>query len=79
MAEYFLVPRQALRPGDEVWAIAADGRAQIVAVNVLQETDEQLYVIGDFTDGQLVIVAGITVATNGMEVRVNDAGTPVAS
>ena len=74
VAEYFLVPRQALRPGDEVWAIAADGRAQIVAVNVLQETDEQLYVIGDFTDGQLVIVAGITVATNGMEVRVNDAG-----
>jgi RND family efflux transporter MFP subunit len=74
LEEYFILPRRALRLGDEVWAIAADGRVQIVAVDVLQETDEQLYVIGDFTDGQLVIVAGITVATNGMEVRVNDAG-----
>jgi len=74
LAEYFILPRRALRPGDEVWVIAADGRAQIVAVDVLQETDEQLYVIGDFTDGQLVIVAGITVATNGMEVRVAEGG-----
>ena len=74
LEEYFILPRRALRPGDEVWAIATDGRTQIVAVDVLQETDEQIYVVGDFTDGQLVIVAGITVATNGMEVRVNDAG-----
>ncbi|MCH8935970.1 MAG: efflux RND transporter periplasmic adaptor subunit [Gemmatimonadetes bacterium] len=74
LAEYFILPRRALRLGDEVWAIAAGGRVQIVAVDVLQETDDQLYVIGDFTDGQLVIVAGITGATNGMEVRVNDPG-----
>jgi len=74
LAEYFILPRRALRLGDDVWAITADGRVQIVAVDVLQETDEEIFVIGDFTDGQLVIVAGITVATNGMEVRVNDAG-----
>ena len=74
LAEYFILPRRALRLGNEVWVIAAGGRVQIVAVDVLQETDDQLYVIGDFTDGQLVIVAGITVATNGMEVRVNDPG-----
>ncbi len=71
LEEYFILPRRALRSGDEVWAIARDGRTRIVAVNVLQETDEDLYVIGDFTDGQLVIVSGITIATNGMEVRVN--------
>jgi hypothetical protein len=74
VAEYFILPRQALRPGNEVWAIAESGRTQIISVEVLQETDEQLYVVGDFTDGQPVIVGGITVATNGMEVRVNDAG-----
>ena len=74
LLEYFILPRRALRPGNEVWAIGADGRAQIVAVEVLQETDEQLYVVGDFTDGQLVIVAGITLATNGMEVRLSDGG-----
>ena len=74
LAEYFILPRRALRRGNEVWTIAADGRAQIVPVDVLQETDEQLYVLGDLTDGQLVIVAGINVATNGMVVRVNDGG-----
>ena len=73
LAEYFILPRRALRLDDEVWAIAAGPQVQIVAVAVLQETDEQIFVIGDFTDGQLVIVAGITVATNGMEVRINDA------
>ena len=74
LAEYFILPRRALRLGDEVWAIAVDGRVRIVAVDVLQETDELLYVIGDFTDGQQVIVAGISVATNGMEVRLSDGG-----
>ncbi len=74
LAEYFILPRRALRLDDEVWAIAAGPQVQIVAVAVLQETDEQIFVIGDFTDGQLVIVAGVTVATNGMEVRVNDTG-----
>jgi len=72
LEEYFILPRRALRTGNEVWAIASDGRTEIVAVDVLQETDEQLYVVGDFTDGQLVIVAGINLATNGMVVRVNE-------
>jgi RND family efflux transporter MFP subunit len=73
-AGHFVLPRRALRSGNEVWAIGPDGRTKIVAVDILQETDEQVYVIGDFSDGQLVIVAGITLATNGMEVRVMDSG-----
>ena len=76
LAEYFILPRRALRPGDEVWAIGADERVRIVAVDVLQETDDRVYVVGDFTDGQLVIVAGTTIATNGMEVRVSEAERP---
>ncbi len=72
--QYFVVPRRALRPGNEVWALGADGRVTIVAVDVLQEPDEKIYVIGDLADGQSVIVAGTTVATEGMEVRVTDAG-----
>ncbi|MCH7565032.1 MAG: efflux RND transporter periplasmic adaptor subunit [Gemmatimonadetes bacterium] len=72
--EYFVVPRRALRPDNEVWAIGADGRVTIIAVDVLQESDEKIYVIADLADGQSVIVAGTTVATEGMEVRVIDAG-----
>ncbi len=72
--EYFVVPRRALRPGNEVWAIGADGRVTIIAVDVLQQSDEKVYVVGDLADGQSVIVAGTALATEGMEVRVNDAG-----
>ena len=72
--QYFVVPRRALRPGNEVWAIGAGGRVTIVAVDVLQGSDEKIYVIGDLADGQFVIVAGTTVVTEGMEVRLNYAG-----
>ena len=75
LAEYFVLPRRALRQGGDVWTIGADGRVQIVVADVLQATDELLYVIGDFTHGQLVIVGGVTVATNGMQVRLADAPT----
>jgi len=68
--EYFVVPRRALRPGNEVWAIEANGRVRIVSVEVLQRTDERVFVVGRLTDGQSVIVAGITLATAGMDVRV---------
>ena len=71
---YFVIPRRALRPDNEVWTIGSDGRVQIVAVDVLQGSDEKVYVLGDLADGQSMIVAGITVATEGMEVRLNDAG-----
>ena len=74
LAEYFILPRRALRRGDEVWAIASDGRVQIIAAHVLQATDEKLYVTGDFTDGQLLIVAGVNIVTSGMEVRVSESG-----
>ncbi|GMR13176.1 MAG: efflux RND transporter periplasmic adaptor subunit [Gemmatimonadota bacterium] len=72
--EYFVVPRRALRPNNEVWAIGADGRVTIVAVDVLQESEGKIYVIGDLTDGQSVIVSGTNVATEGMVVRMSGAG-----
>ena len=77
LAEYFVLPRRALRLGDDVWTIGPDGRVRIVAAEVLQATDERIYVVGDFTDGQPVIVGGIALATNGMEVRLAEAVTSV--
>jgi len=73
--EYFVVPRRALRPDNEVWAIGTNNRVRLVSVEVLQEADGLVYVVGDFMDGQQVIVGGVSVATNGMAVRVStDAG-----
>ena len=77
LAEYFVLPRRALRLGNDVWTIGPDGRVRIVAAEVLQATDERIYVVGDFTDGQPVIVGGIALATNGMEVRLAEAVTSV--
>lgn len=72
--DYFVLPRRALRPGDEVWAVDDTGRVRIVRVEVLQEIDDRMYVLGDFRDGQPVVVAGVALATDGMLVRVADGG-----
>ena len=45
---------------------------KIVPVDVLQRTGEEIFVTGDLRDGQLVIVTGISIATDGMDVRVSN-------
>lgn len=69
--QHVVVPRRALRTGDEVWALDTDERVRIVPVEVLQEVDERVFVTGDLEDGQRVIVSGLAVATDGMQVRTN--------
>lgn len=68
---YFVVPLRALRPGNEIWTINPGGQVKIVPVDVLQRTGEEIFVTGDLQDGQPVIVAGISIATDGMDVRVS--------
>ncbi len=65
---YFKVRRPALRPGNEVWALR-DGKVTIVPVAVLQRADDDVYITGALEPGQAVVVGGIQVATEGMEVR----------
>lgn len=72
LEEYFIVPRRALRPDNEVWVVNRDARVRIVAVNVLQASDGAIYLTGNFREGDSAIVGGITIATNGMAVRVSD-------
>ena len=66
---YFTVPRAALRTGNEIWALRQDTRVTIVPVRVLQRADEVVYVTGDLEAGQPVVLGGIQIATEGMEVR----------
>ena len=65
---YFRVPRAALRPGSEVWAVRGDALT-IVPVRVLQRAGDDVYVTGALTAGQPVVVGGIEIATEGMAVR----------
>ena len=71
---YFTVPRAALRTGNEVWALRSGNLVTIVAVQVLQRSDEVVYVTGSLEPGQPVVVSGLQIATEGMEVRTGTEG-----
>ncbi|MXY25722.1 MAG: efflux RND transporter periplasmic adaptor subunit [Acidobacteria bacterium] len=73
--EYFRVQRAALRPGNEVWAVR-DGTVQIVPVQVLQRSDDEVFLTGGLEAGQAVIVGGVQVAIDGMPVRTDAADAP---
>ena len=71
---YFAVPRAALRTGNEVWAVRSDSMITIVPVRVLQRLDDMVYLTGGLDDGQMVVVGGIQIATEGMLVRTQRSG-----
>lgn len=66
---YFAVPRAALRTGNEIWAVRGGTTVTIVQVHVLQRIDDVVYVTGGLEAGQMVVVGGIQIATEGMQVR----------
>lgn len=65
---YFIVPASALRLGNEVWAIRND-TVTIVPVRILQRSNAGVFITGALEAGQAVVVGGIEVVTEGMEVR----------
>lgn len=67
---WFVIPRSALRPDNEVWAVQSDSLLAIVPVDVFQRTDEIAVVSGALQPGQRVVTGGISLATEGMVVRV---------
>jgi RND family efflux transporter MFP subunit len=70
--DYQVVPRRAVRPGNEVWAVA-DSTVRVVSVEVLQQAGDSAFVQGGFQAGERAVLSGIGVATEGMQVR-SDAG-----
>ena len=68
-SDYFRLPRAALQPGNRIWTVNDDDTVRIVAVNVLQRSNDEAYVTGALADGLAVIVSGLQFATDGMAVR----------
>ncbi|MGD2121693.1 MAG: efflux RND transporter periplasmic adaptor subunit [Gemmatimonadota bacterium] len=68
VGDYLVVPRTAVRPGNEVWVVD-DGTIRIVPVQVLQLSEGQAFVAGALEAGQRVVVEGIDLATEGMTVQ----------
>jgi RND family efflux transporter MFP subunit len=71
---YLRIPRRALRTGNEIWAVEADSLVRILAVEVLQRGDNDVIVRGDLEPGAAVITDGVSLATEGMRVRVRSGG-----
>ena len=71
--DFHILPRRALQPGNEVWMVA-DSTVRRVQVDVLQQAGDSVFATGDFRPGERVIVAGISLATDGMRVRPATAG-----
>jgi len=73
VGRYAILPRQALRDGDVLWLLDDAGKADIVAVRVLQESAGTVAVKGDaLGSGARVIVSDLKVVTQGMAVRAVD-------
>ena len=66
--QYFRLPDSALRTGDEVWAVR-DGKVTIVPVQILQRSDNVVYVTGALEADQPVVTGGVRLATEGMAVQ----------
>lgn len=66
--QYFRIPRAALQPGDEVWAVEGNDVVRIVPVRVLQRANDEAFVTGSLENGQLVITGGLQFVTDGMVV-----------
>jgi len=65
-----LVPRRALRDGEQLWLIGADGRLTIRPVRLLHESGDRAVVAGDgLPERARVVVSDLKVVTEGMAVR----------
>ena len=73
---YYQVPRAALQSGNEVWVVNDGGVVSIVPVQVLQRTNDEVYVTGALESGQAVITGGILFATESMRVLTEVDPTP---
>lgn len=66
--QYFRVRRSALKPDAEVWVVRNDVLNR-VPVQVLQRSEDEVFLTGPLKEGQQVVVSGIQVAIDGMAVR----------
>ncbi|MEM8694665.1 MAG: HlyD family efflux transporter periplasmic adaptor subunit [Pseudomonadota bacterium] len=72
LSRYAAIPVAALRPGNQVW-LAREGRLRVIAVEVIQRTDTEVFVrAGPLGRNPRVIIGDIGVATDGMRVRTAD-------
>lgn len=69
----FVLPRSALRNGDEVLIVDGENRLRRRAVDVLRNEDERVVIGGGLRAGEAVVVSPLLAAVEGMVVRIEGA------
>jgi len=70
------VPRHAVRDGSRIWVVDADGRLRIRTVEIAHLEQGRAFISAGLAEGDLVVISQLDVVTDGMLVRVADAGEP---
>ncbi|MBL9077901.1 MAG: efflux RND transporter periplasmic adaptor subunit [Planctomycetes bacterium] len=77
-ADVVVVPRAALRAGDEVWVVDAEQRLRRRAVTVLRTERDRVVLQDGIEAGTRVCTSALETATDGMAVRLVDATEPAS-
>src|SRR5690606_31001583 len=70
------IPRTALRDGDEVMVVDDGNRLRFRKVDIVRGTADTVVVSSGLAAGDRLCVTRLNAPVNGMEVRVEDDGTP---
>lgn len=68
LADVAVIPRHALREGDQVWVVA-DGVLGVRDVEVVRRDRTRVYVASGLAAGELVVTSSLDAVTDGMTVR----------
>ena len=66
--QYYTLPRETLRGGDDVW-IVRENRLYVQPIEIIQEVEDTLYVLNGITDEDQVVTNMLNAITDGMRVR----------
>lgn len=72
----FVVPRQALRQGAQVWTVNNESRLQRKPVEILYKGKDVVYVKSGLAEGDNVVLSQLDIAVEGMKVRSSVAPQP---
>jgi multidrug efflux pump subunit AcrA (membrane-fusion protein) len=64
-----LLPRAALREGDQVWVLDEEDRIRFRDVGVLRKTADEVIIQSGLEAGERIVLSQLAVVTDGMSVR----------
>ncbi|MCY4170721.1 MAG: efflux RND transporter periplasmic adaptor subunit [Bacteroidetes bacterium] len=69
--EYFVARRTALKPDNEVWVVQENRTIRRIPVEVLQRSQDEVFLRGALESGQKVVLSGLDAVVDGMSVRID--------